>query len=123
MRWDNFGETITEDGRKVFFRGKEDKHEHGIRFPVHKGIMNTVMGSCPVSSRLIIICQRAVPFNTTIVRANAPTSDYDNDKMGEFYDKPQNVIDKTLKKDILVMPGDWNAKWGKDAYENWQGNC
>ena len=25
--------------------------------------------------------------------------------------------------DILVVQGDWNAKVGKDAYENWQGIC
>ena len=30
MRWENFGETTTEEGHKVFFSGKEDKHEHGV---------------------------------------------------------------------------------------------
>ena len=35
--------------------------------------MNTVMGCHPVSSRLITIGLRAVPFNTTIVQAYAPT--------------------------------------------------
>ena len=45
MRWKNFGETTTEEGRKVFFSGKEDKHEHGVGFPVHKDIVNTVMES------------------------------------------------------------------------------
>ena len=30
MRWKNFGETTTEEGHKVFFSGKEDKHEHGV---------------------------------------------------------------------------------------------
>ena len=40
MRWKNFGETITEEGHKVFFSGKEDKHEHGVGFLVHKDIVN-----------------------------------------------------------------------------------
>ena len=53
MRWKNFGETTTEEGHKVFFGGKEDKHEHGVGFLVHKDIVNTVMGCRPVSSRLI----------------------------------------------------------------------
>ena len=43
MRWKNFGKTATEEGHKVFFSGKDDKHEHG-GFLVHKDIMNTVMG-------------------------------------------------------------------------------
>ena len=42
MRWKNFGETTTEEGHKVFFSGKEDKHEHGVGFLVQKDIVNTV---------------------------------------------------------------------------------
>ena len=83
-------------------------------------MVNTVMGCCPVSSRLITICLRAVPFNMTIVQAYAPTSDYDGNKIEEFYDQ-QNVIDQTPRKDILVVQGD--AKVGRDACGNWQGIC
>ena len=100
-----------------------DKHEHGVEFLVHKDIVNTVMGCRPVSSRLVTIRLRAVPFSTTIVQAYAPTSDYDDNKIEEFYDQLQNVIDQTPKKDILVVQGDWNAKVGKDACGNWQGFC
>ena len=35
MRWKNFGQTTTEEGHKVFFCGKEDKHEHGVGFLAH----------------------------------------------------------------------------------------
>ena len=55
VRWKNFGETTAEEGHKVFFSGKEDKHEPGVGFLVYKDIMNTVMGCCLVSSRLITI--------------------------------------------------------------------
>ena len=68
MRWKNFGETTTEEGHNVFFGGKEDKHEHGVGFLVHKDIVNTVMGCRAVSSRLIAVRLRAVPFNITIVQ-------------------------------------------------------
>ena len=44
MRWKNFGETTTEEGHKVFFSGKEDKHKNGIGFLLHKDIMNTCQG-------------------------------------------------------------------------------
>ena len=57
VRWKNFGETTTEEEHKVFFSGKEDKHERCVGFPVHKDIVNTVMECCPVSSRLITILQ------------------------------------------------------------------
>ena len=85
--------------------------------------MNTVMGCRPVSSRLITIRLRAVPFNITIVQAYAPTSDYDDNEKEKFYDQLQNVIDQTPKKDILVVQDDWNVKVGRDACGNWQGIC
>ena len=64
----------------------------------------------PVSSRLITIHLRAVPFNITTVQAYAPTSDYDDNEIEEFYDQLQNVIDQTPKKDILVVQGDWKVE-------------
>ena len=75
------------------------------------------MGYRPVSSKLITIRLRAVPFNITIVQAYTPTSNYDNNEIEESYDQLQNAIDQT-PKDILVVQGDWNAKVGKDACEN-----
>ena len=94
-----------------------------LDFLFNKDIVNTVMGCRPVSSRLITISLRAVPFNITIVQAYAPTSDYDDNKIEEFYDQLQNVIDQTPKLDILVVQGDWHAKVGRDACGNWQDIC
>ena len=82
-----------------------------LDFLFFKDIVNTVMACRPLSSRLITIRLRAVPFNITKVQAYAPTSDYDDNEIEEFYDQLQNVIDKTPKKDILVVQGDWNATW------------
>ena len=63
MKWKNFGETTPEEGHKVFFSGKEDKHEHGVGFLVHMDIMNTVMEFRHDFSRLITSRMRAVPLN------------------------------------------------------------
>ena len=55
----------------------------------------------------------------TIVQVYAPTSDYNDNEIEEFYDQLQTVIDQTPKKDILVQ-GDWNAKVSNGACGNWQ---
>ena len=85
--------------------------------------MNTVMSCRPVSTRLIVIRLRASPFNITIIQAYAPTSDYDDDAVEDFYDPLQEIFDQSPKKDILVVSGDWNAKVGEDAFKNWKGTC
>ena len=57
-------------------------------------IVNTVMECRQVSSRIITIHLKAVPFNITLVQAYAPKSDYDDDNdIEEFYDQLQSVID------------------------------
>ena len=40
---------------------------------------------------------------------------HDDIEVEHFYQQLQETIDKTSKKDILVVQGDWNAKVGKDA--------
>ena len=77
---------------------------------MHKNTVNCVMTCCPISSRLITIRLRVSPFNITIIQAYAPTSNYRDDDVEYFYEELQNVLDKTPKKDILVVQGDWNAK-------------
>ena len=123
VRWKNFGETSTQDGHKLYYSGRDDKHEHGVGFLVHKDMVNTVMSCRPVSSRLIIIRLRATPLNITIVQAYAPTTDHDDEELEDFYDQLQEVLDQAPKKDILVVQGDWNAKIGEDAIDNWKGTC
>ena len=123
MRWKNFGEMSTDDGLKVYFSGEEGKHEYGVGFLVHKHIVGAVLGCQPVSSRLISIPLRAAPFNITIIQVYAPTSGHDDSEVDHFYQKLQETIDQTPKKDILVVQGDWNAKVGKDAQADWGEVC
>ena len=103
--------------------GKEGKHEYGVGFLVHTDVVGAVLGCQPVSSRLISIRLRAAPFNITIIQVYAPTSGHDDSVVDHFYQKLQETIDQTPKKVILVVPGDWNAKVGKDAQADWGEVC
>ncbi|XP_035828272.1 craniofacial development protein 2-like [Aplysia californica] len=123
VRWKKFGEIKTQEGHKLHFSGEEDKHMNGFGFFIHKDIVNRVMDCRPISSQLITIRLRVVPFNITIIQAYAPMSDYNEQAVKGFYDQIQEVIDQTPKKDIIVVQGDWNTKVGKDAYKNWKGTC
>ena len=101
-----------KNGNKFYilcFSGRDDKHEQGVGFLIHKNSVNCVMGCRPISSRLVTIRPRATPFNITIIQAYAPTSEHDDDDVEHFYEKLQEVLDQTPKKDILVVQGDWNA--------------
>ena len=116
-------ETSTPEGHRLFFSGREDRNEHGVGFLIHKDTVNAIMGCRPVSSRLITIRLKASPFNITIIQAHAPTTDYDDDYIEDFYDQLQEVIDQAQKKDILEVQGDCSAKIGEDASKNWKETC
>ena len=103
VRWKSIGETSTQEGLKLYFSGRDDKHEQGVAFLIHENTVNCVMGCRPVSSRLITIRLRTTPFNITIIQAYTPTSDYDDDDVDDFYEQLQEVLNQIPKKDILVV--------------------
>ena len=123
MRWKNFGEMSSDDRRKVYFSGEEDRHEYGVGFVVYKDMVSAVLGCRPVSSKLISIRLRAAPFNITIIQVCAPTSGHDDNEVDNLYRQLKEIIDKTPKKDILIVKRDWYAKVGREAQADWGGVC
>ena len=91
-RLKNQGETTNNEGHRFYYSGKDDKHEHGVGFLIHKDTVHTVMGCRPVSCRVITIRIRASPFNITTIQAYAPTSDYDDTIIETFYEQLHEVI-------------------------------
>ena len=97
MRWKKSGEIPTDGVHRVYFSRKEDKHEQGVGFLVHKDIVKSVKGCLPISSRLMTVRLRASPFNITIIQLYAPTSSYDDSDVDEFYRELQSLVDQTPK--------------------------
>ncbi len=112
----------TEEGHKLCYSGDASKHQHGVGFIVKKERANSVLSCTPVSSRIISICISARPKIITVIQVYAPTQDYADEVIEEFYDELDTTIRTTSKKDLLIVVGDWNAKVGPDAYNQWSGS-
>ena len=52
------------------------------------------------------------PFNITVSQVYAPTSNAEEAEVEWFYEDLQGLLELTLKKDVLFIIGDWNAKVG-----------
>ena len=52
------------------------------------------------------------PFNITVIQVYAPTSNAEETEVEQFYEDLQDLLELTLKKDVLFIMGDWNAKVG-----------
>ena len=61
---------------------------------------------------MISVCLQGKPFNITVIKVYAPTSNAEEAKVEWFYEDLQDLLELTPKKDVLFVIGDWNAKVG-----------
>ena len=66
---------------------------------------------------------QANPHSMTIIQVYAPTAYHDDKEVKMFYELLEPTITEVSRKGILIVQGDWNAKVGPDAYENWAGTA
>ena len=52
------------------------------------------------------------PFKITLIQAYAPTSNTEESEVEWFYEDLQDLLERTPKKDVLFIIGDWNGKVG-----------
>ena len=50
------------------------------------------------------------PIGITVIQVYAKTTDAEEDKVGQFYEYLQHLLELTLKKYVLFIIGNWNAK-------------
>ena len=62
------------------------------------------------------------PFNITVIQVYALTSNGEEAEGERFYEDLQDLLGLTLKKVVLFITGDWNAKVGssRDTWSNRQ---
>ena len=59
-----------------------------------------------------LFCLQGKAFNITVIQVYAPTSNAEEAEVERFYEDLQDFLELTLKKDVLFIIGDWNAKVG-----------
>ena len=52
------------------------------------------------------------PFSVTVIQVYALTSNAEEAEVEQFYKDLQGLLELTLKKHVLFIIGDWNAKVG-----------
>ena len=61
---------------------------------------------------MISVHLQGKPFNITVIQAYAPTSNTEEAEVEWFFEDLQDLLELTPKKDVLFIPGDWNAQVG-----------
>ena len=79
---------------------------------VNKRGQNAVLGCNLKNDRMISVRLQGKPFSITVIQVYAPTSNAEEAEVEWFYEDLQDLLLLTLKKDVLFIIGDWNAKGG-----------
>ena len=79
---------------------------------VNKRIQNAVLGYNIKNNRMISVRFQGKPFNITVIQVYAPTSNAEEAEVEWFYENLQDLLEITLKKDVLFIIENWNAKVG-----------
>ena len=58
---------------------------------------------------MILVRFQGKPFSITVIQLYAPTSNAKEAEADWFYEVLQDLLELTLKKDMLFIIGDWNA--------------
>ena len=61
---------------------------------------------------MIFVRFKGKPFNIMVIEVYALTSNAEEAELEQFYEDLQDLLELTLKKDVLFIIGDWNAKVG-----------
>ena len=85
---------------------------------VNKRAWNAVLGGNLKSDRMISVHTISIgkPFNIMIIQAYAPTSNAEEAEVEWFYEDLQDLLELTLKNDVLFIIGDWSAKVGSQEH-------
>ena len=79
---------------------------------INKRVQNAVLRCNHKNDRMISVHFQGKAFNITVIQVHAPISNAEEAKAEQFYEELQDLLELTLKKDVLFIIGDWNAKVG-----------
>ena len=64
------------------------------------------------NDRTISVHFQGKPFNITVIRVYALTSNAEEAEVEWFYENIQDLLELTPRKEVLFVIGEWNAKVG-----------
>ena len=116
LKWNEMGE-FNSDNHYIYYCGQEFLRRNGIAILVNERVQNAVLGCSLRNDRMISVRIQGKPFNITVIRVYALTSNAE--EVERFYEYLQDLLELIPKKDVLFVVGDWNAKVGSEEIPGW----
>ena len=108
LKWTGMDE-FNSDDHYIYYCRQESLRRNGVAIMVNKRVQNAVLGCNLKNKRMISVHFQGKPFNISVIQVYAVTSNDEEAEVEWFSENLQDLIELTLKKDILFITGDWNA--------------
>ena len=113
---------FNSDDHYIYDCGQKSLRRNGVAIMINKRVQNAVLGCNLKKDRMISVRLQGKPFNITVIQVYAPTSNAEEAEVEQFYEDLQDLLELTLKRDVLFIIGDWNAKVGSQETPGVTGN-
>ena len=111
LKWTRMGE-FNSDDHYIYYCGQKYFRRFAVTLMVNRRVQNAVLGCNCKNNRMISVHFQGKPFNIIVIQVHAPTSNAEEAKVEQFYEDLQDHLERTPKKDVLFIIGDWNATIG-----------
>ena len=102
LKWTGIGE-FNSDDHYIYYCGQESLRRNGVAITVKKRVKNAVLGCSLKNDRMISVHFQGKPFNITVIQVCAPTSNAEEEKVEQFYEDLQDLLELTPKKDVFSL--------------------
>ncbi|CAG5122788.1 unnamed protein product [Candidula unifasciata] len=97
----------------IFIISGGEHHERGVGMLMKRNLEKFISGFWAHNDRIILIKIKARPFDIAIIQTYAPTTDYSDEHLEEYYEELQKTLKVVKPSEVLIVMGDLNAKVGK----------
>ena len=104
LKWTGMGE-FNSDDHCIYYSGQESLRRNGEAIIVNKRVRNAVLGCNIKNNRMISVCFQGKPFHIILIQVYVGKAESEC-----FCEDLQDLLELTLKKDVLFIIEDWNAE-------------
>ena len=100
LRWTGMSE-FNSDDHYIYYCRQESLGRNGVAIMVNKRVRNAVLGCNLKNDRMISVHFQGKPFNITVIRVYAPTSNAEEAEVEWFCEDLQDLLELTPNKESL----------------------
>ena len=94
---------FNSDDHYIYYCGQESLRRNGVAIVVNKRVRNAVLGCNLKNDRMISVRFQGKPFNITVIHFYTLTSNAEEVEVEWFYEDPQDLLELTPQKDVLLL--------------------